>query len=298
MGKSALVLMFSGVWLAAGAQETIDRRVPANPGGQLEISNTAGSIAVEGSDQNEVHVTGELGENVERLDVLTEGDRVIVRVIDKEDSDRGDWDFRGTNLRIRAPRTISLDVAAVSADIEVRDMRGEQRLSSVSGDVDTEAFAAEVRARAVSGDVDVNGRAAELRVRASTVSGDVTVDNGGGEIWGESVSGDVVLRTGVVSRAETETVSGGILVAAELGAASRLEATAVSGDIELMFRGAAAGDYWLESFSGDIDNCFGPSPQVVGPRPGPRRELRFREGATQARVEARTHSGDIELCRE
>jgi len=188
--------------LVAAAQETIDRRIDADPDGRLEISNTAGEVLVEGWDRNEVHVTGELGENAERLDVVAEEGSVIVRVVLRNDRERNrrDWSFDGTDLRIRAPRGMSLEVDGVSADIDVRDMRAEQRLESVSGDIETEAFEAEVRAQAVSGDVQVDGRADALVVRVSTVSGDVTIDNVRGDVSGESVSGDVNFRTGTIER--------------------------------------------------------------------------------------------------
>ena len=287
--------------LVAAAQETIDRRIDADPDGRLEISNTAGEVLVEGWDRNEVHVTGELGENAERLDVVAEEGSVIVRVVLRNDRERNrrDWSFDGTDLRIRAPRGMSLEVDGVSADIDVRDMEAEQRLESVSGDIETEAFEAEVRAQAVSGDVQVDGRADALVVRVSTVSGDVTIDNVRGDVSGESVSGDVNFRTGTIERARAQTVSGEVLVTAALGDAARLEGTAVSGDIEFLFAGAGAADYRLETFSGEIENCFGPELTVSDDRPGPPgRELRFREGNTQARVEATTHSGDIEVCRQ
>jgi DUF4097 and DUF4098 domain-containing protein YvlB len=194
---------------------------------------------------------------------------------------------------------MSLDVDAVSADIEVRDMRAEQRLESVSGDVETQAFEAEVRAQTVSGDVRVRGGAPSNIIRASTVSGDVDVDDVSGEVWAESVSGDVSLRAGTIGRVQAKTVSGEISVTAQLGQSSRLEGTAVSGDVEFDFTGSAAADYRLDTFSGDITNCFGPQDSTSDDdRPPNGRQVRFREGTSMARVEAKTHSGDIYVCRQ
>jgi DUF4097 and DUF4098 domain-containing protein YvlB len=301
MNRFIAMLAFSCGSLVATAQETVDRRVDADPDGRLEISNTAGEVWVEGWDEDEVYVTGELSANAERVDVVAEEGNVTVRVVLRRDRDQGarDWWAEGTDLRIRAPRGMSLEVDVVSADIDVRDMRAEQRLESVSGDIETQAFEAEVRAQVVSGDVQVDGRAEALLVRVSTVSGDFTIDNIGGDVSGESVSGDVNFRTGTIERARAQTVSGEVLVTAELGDVARLEGTAVSGDIEFLFGGSGAADYRLQTFSGEIDNCFGPEVTVSDDRPGPPgQELRFREGNTQARVEATTHSGDIEVCRQ
>jgi len=302
MNKSLVIVMVLAGWSStAVGQETVDRRIDAVANGELEIANTAGEIVVEGWERNEVHVTGELAENVERLDLLAEGQRVNVRVVLKPDQGQkgGYWWGSGTRLHIRAPRGMLLDVDAVSADVEVRDMRGEQRLESVSGDVETQAFEAEVRAQTVSGDLRVAGNGPTNIVRLSTVSGDVDVNRVSGEISAESVSGDVSLSAGTIGRVQASTVSGEISVTAQLSDTSRLEGTAVSGDVELQFTGSAAGDYRLETFSGDITNCFGPQPAETddhGPPNG--RQVRFREGNSLARVEAKTHSGDVYVCRQ
>lgn len=300
MSKSLVMVVLAGWASIAASQETVDRRIDAVANGELEIANTAGEIVVEGWERNEVHVTGDLAENVERLDLLAEAERISVRVVLKPNQQRGgNWWGAGTQLRIRAPRGMSLDVDAVSADIMVRDMRGDQRLESVSGDVETEAFEAEVRAQTVSGDLHVAGNGATSIIRVSTVSGDVDVDDVSGEISAESVSGDVSLRAGTIGRVQASTVSGEIAVTAQLGDTSRLEGTAVSGDVELQFIGSAAGDYRLETFSGDITNCFGPQAAATDDdRPPNGRQLRFREGTSLARVEAKTHSGDIYVCRQ
>jgi hypothetical protein len=285
----------------AAAQQTIDRRLDASADGELEVANTAGEIVVEGWERNEVHVTGQLAENVDRLDVLADEQRVSVRVVLKPNRDQrgGDWWGAGTQLHVRAPRGMSLDVSAVSADVEIRGMRAEQRVASVSGDVETEAFAAEVRVQTVSGDLRVTGNTATGVIRANTVSGDVDVSNVAGEIWAESVSGDVSLRAGTIGRVHAKTVSGEISAAAQLDDASRLEGTAVSGDVDFAFTGSVAGDYRLDTFSGDIASCFGPqASNANGDRPPSGRQVRFREGNGTARVEATTHSGDISVCRQ
>ena len=60
---------------------TVDRKVAADPKGEVVISNVSGNIDVRGWDRNEVRVTGQLGRDVERLDVESSGGRTVVKVI-------------------------------------------------------------------------------------------------------------------------------------------------------------------------------------------------------------------------
>lgn len=287
---------------AAAYGQAIDRRVDADPNGELVIENTAGSIDLEGWDRNEVYVTGALGQNVERLDVMTEGTRTVVRVVlDREDNGgrgRGNFYDGGTDLVIRAPAGMSVEIDAVSADIDVGGMRGEQRVQGVSSDIEIEAFGSEIRASTVSGDIEIDGEQTASRTRASAVSGDIELIELSGDIEAETVSGDVEYRGERLERGEFKSVSGDISVSTSLSENSRIEATATSGDIELSFTGSASAEYRLSTFSGDIDNCFGPAVAGQDGRFGPPGQtLRFTEGNSQARVEATSHSGDIGVCR-
>jgi DUF4097 and DUF4098 domain-containing protein YvlB len=295
--KHQIAVLLLMVATAAGAQE-VDRRVDADPNGELEVRTFSGDLLIEGWDEREVHVSGMLGDEVERLDVETSGSRTIVRVVVRRDGrERGDYEA-DTSLTIRAPRTMSLYVDSVSADIVSREIDGAQQLGSVSGDVVAAASAGEIRAQSVSGDIRVTGNGAAQATRAKTVSGDVLLSDLNGELEAESVSGDVDVVQGRFQRVELKSVSGELAFAAAVAADGRLDAMATSGDIELELAGDAAGYYRLSTFSGEIDNCFGPraADDRAGPR-GPGRELRFEEGSARATIDARTHSGDVTVCR-
>ena len=53
---------------ASAGGDSIDRKVAAQPNGEVIISNVSGTIDVRGWDRNEVQVTGHLGHSVERVD--------------------------------------------------------------------------------------------------------------------------------------------------------------------------------------------------------------------------------------
>ena len=280
---------------AVAAPRAVDERRPADPRGSVEIVNVAGRVEVQGWDRPEVHVTGRLGEGVERLEIATQGTRTTVRVVLPKGRD---WDRDGdAELVVRMPGTAGLAASLVSADLTTRAVLGEQRLQTVSGGIRAE-LGREARLRSVSGDVDATRNAAvrgDGRVEIETVSGNVELAGVDGEVEVSSVSGDTRVRAGRLAAGRFETVSGDFEVTTALTADGRLDAESVSGDLRLVFPGSPpAAEYEIETFSGEVDNCFGPKPATE--RYGPGVRLSFREGAGSARVRADTKSGDVSIC--
>jgi DUF4097 and DUF4098 domain-containing protein YvlB len=287
---TAIALAF--LFTAPVAAEDVDRTLDAAPDGTVEISNIAGSVTVEGWSRNEVQVKGTLGRNVEELIFERDGDRVTIKVKVPKRGGRG----IDSDLQISVPRGSSLDIATVSADIDVTDVLGEQALEAVSGDINTEAFKSDLRAGTVSGDVYVKGDAKDTETRGTTVSGDVTLKNMAGQVAAESVSGDVIIDGGSFDRAEFSTVNGDIGFEAELRKDGRLSAETVNGEVGLQFEGEVSGRFDVDTFNGDIDNCFGPKPERTS-KYAPGQELSFQEGNGDARINVSTMNGDISICR-
>src|SRR5215211_3161454 len=78
LGATALLGTLPGI---ASAETRINKRTAAAPKGMVEISNTAGSVLVAGWERNEVEVTGELGDDVERLEFTKSGDVTRIKVV-------------------------------------------------------------------------------------------------------------------------------------------------------------------------------------------------------------------------
>jgi DUF4097 and DUF4098 domain-containing protein YvlB len=279
---------------AAFAATPVDREIDADATGTLEVQNVSGSIEVRGGSRGTVHVTGTLADNVERLDVTRDGDRVRVDVVLRKNSHSGS-DDEGTALTIDAPQGSRLRVSTVSSSVKVHGIEGEQELSSVSGHVDTDAVG-DLTLSTVSGSVSARSHGADAVTRAHTVSGSLELAGVSGEIRAEAVSGSVRVVADKIGRAQVNTISGHASLHGALADDARVELTSTSGTVEMLFTGKAEADYELRSFSGQIKSCFGPPPTES--RNGPQREQRFREGASSARVEAQTMSGRIDLCRE
>lgn len=280
---------------SAFAAEDVHQRIDAAPDGTVNVENTAGSIDISAWSRNEVEVTGELGESVERLVFERDGDEVLIRV-EGPDGRRGGKNL-ASDLVIRVPENSSVNVSGVSTDIDLRGVRGEQRLSTVSGDIESESFGADVEIAAVSGDLQVRGNGAAGYARFSTVSGDVDAVNLAGELGATSVSGDLDIEGGVFERFNAQTTSGDIDFTAGIAGNARMDVETINGDLEFMLAGDISARFDIETFNGDIRNCFGPEPSRTS-RYAPGRELKFTEGGGGARVTIRTLNGDVRLCRD
>ncbi len=288
---NAFLLLGTALAMPAMAEE-VDRTLDAAPDGHVDVSNISGSITVKGWSRDQVNVTGELGRNVEKLIFERNGDKITIKVKAPKRSSRG----IASDLYIQIPEKSSLDVGTVSADIEVDEVLGEQKLNTVSGDIDADAVAADITAAAVSGDVEVNGERKEAETRANSVSGDVTLFRVAGTIAAESVSGDIIIDEGAFDRVNMNTVNGEILFQSELRDGGRLKAETVNGSVDVEFVGDIEGRFDIDTFNGDIDNCFGPKAKRTS-KYTPGWELEFVEGDGDARITISTLNGDVTLCR-
>ena len=279
---------------AAHGSTPFDRTVDADARGTVEVHNVSGAVEIQGWDRASVHVSGTVADNVERVDVRRDGNRVMVEVVMREGS--RSRSSEGTKLTIEAPRASSLEVSTVSASIAARAIEGEQRLSSVSGAVDAEAFAGDLNVSSVSGAVTVHGHGSAALTRARAISGSVHLTDIAGQVEAQAVSGSVEVAANQLDRATLSSISGRVSLSGTLGDHARADLTTTSGSLDITFAGTAAAEYDLTTFSGAIDACFGPP--VTEPRNGPQRQHRFREGDSDARVRANSMSGSITLCRK
>ena len=288
-----LTVSVLGLLLAAPIMaEEVDRTLDAASDGRVHISNIAGSVTVNGWSRDQVEVTGELGRNVEELIFERDGDKITIKVKVPKKSGRG----IESDLYVQLPQGSSIDVSTVSADIDVKQVMGEQSLGTVSGDIDTESAKSDISAEAVSGDIEINGRDSATNTRANTVSGDVALTGVAGVADTESVSGDVTVIDGSFERIDMNTVNGDILFRSALQAGGKLTAETVNGSVDLEFSGDVSGRFDIDTFNGDIDNCFGPKPERTS-KYTPGLELSFQDGDGDARVNISTLNGDVSICR-
>jgi DUF4097 and DUF4098 domain-containing protein YvlB len=289
LGLPLLAALAAGPVALAGTP--IEERAPADPAGQVEVSNTAGSVVITTWPRNEVEVTGTLGEGTERLEFSSSGKLTRVKVVLPRQSSR----VQGTELVLKVPAGSGLAVNTVSADVSAAGVRGSQRLLSVSGNIRTEAAAEDVECKTVSGNVKVTGSGQPGLLTVTTVSGDADLSRVAGEVNGNTVSGSFAVAMGDTTRSRLRSTSGDLGLRGRLAPDARIDFESISGNVRLDLEGPVGAEFDVSSFNGDIRNCFGPQP-VRTSEYAPGRELRFREGAGTGRVRIKTLNGDISVC--
>jgi hypothetical protein len=281
----------------AQASEKFDQRLPVQPHGMVEISNVAGRIDVQGWDNPEVEVRGDLGEGVEKVDFNTEHGHTVIRVRVPNHSFRS----ASADLRIRIPRDSELDISGVSSEVVVTDVEGELMAKTVSGNIRTDVFGRDAEIKTVSGDVSLRGKgkegAAGAQLHITSISGNIHVDRAGGDLEATTVSGDMTLKMEPSRSIRLRSTSGDIGFEGKLVKGANIDAETVSGDLTVRARPEAGLEYQVNTFSGEIRNCMGVESERVS-KYGPGRRLNGSRGndGDEARIRLKTMSGDVELC--
>ena len=283
------------VALPAHADRDVSESLNAADDGRVSISNTSGAIEVEGWSRNQVEVTGTIGDDVEELIFERNGDNVRIKV--KIPESKGRYSDASADLTIRVPANSSIDVATISADIDVQGVLGEQDLQAISGDIDVEGFGSDIDVETVSGDVEVQGDGKSARTDLQSVSGDVSASNVAGDVDLESVSGDIGIVDSSVERGDFETVNGDITFRATLERSGRLDIETVNGGVDVEFVGDVSARFDIETFNGRIRNCFGHKPERTS-KYAPGWELSFTEGSGDGRVTIATLNGGVNVCKD
>jgi DUF4097 and DUF4098 domain-containing protein YvlB len=295
----AAVFLFVAIsgGFANATTRAVDERRSAEPRGSVEIINTSGRITVTGWDRSEVAITGTLQKDVERMEFTSSGSKTVIRVVPRKKL-LGNSNSGEAILSIQIPQQSSLNVSSVSADLVVRQVLGEQRLSTVSGNIDAE-LGAEASARSVSGDMRLVTKPETKRLEIKSVSGDVNMSGGAsGLVDVKTVSGDGKFLLGTLADASFKTVSGDFELKLGLDSDGRVTAESVSGLIAIDFASLPAARFKLRTFSGNIDLCALLQPAAGAP-PTNRAERRNREfqiGDGEGRVDVQTMSGEVRLC--
>ena len=293
---SAIALLAAAPAFAA---TPINETRPLAADGMVRIENVKGRIVVRTWAKPEVKVTGSLGKGVDKLDIS--GDSRNLDIVVKYPNSRGGWNLWGrddnrtepTILEITLPQKASVDVGAVSADVDIQQVAGRKLdVSSVSGNVMVTASSpGEASLENVSGDVTL--RITTSKLDAQSVSGDLHISGGlTGEVDVESVSGNIELGAKALDRLEVSSVSGDARLTFGLRPAGTVKAETLSGELELSMPRATGAKLHVETFSGDISS---PSGRVEREEHGPGASLDTSFGDGRGRIDLESFSGDVRI---
>ena len=277
---------------SAFAGTPVDKTVAVAANGRVQVSSVAGSIKVTAWNRNEIHITGTLSRNAERLAVEKSGGGVSIQVVLPQHSS---GNTEGSELVIQLPAASQLEVHTVSADIDAGGLGGAVRLESVSGNVALVSRSPDIYANSISGDIGVTGSAPDAKIEAHSISGKVLIEKVDGNLRAGSTSGDIQLTgENSLQGAKLDTTSGDVRFAAALGTDGDYEFHSVSGNVVLSLPKVPAATFDVSSFSGDIDTNFGPQPRRTSAF-GPGKEWHYQSGSGKVDVRIRTLSGDVQI---
>ena len=201
------ILALTATWTAAQAEtlkETFQKTYPLQAGGELEVHNKNGGIAVEAWDRNEVQVVAikqvkaagnerarEAMKNL-RIDVKPSASSVHIETrYPKEGDGFFDW-LTGDNInysvtyKIKAPRQLVAELHSSNGGVRLVGTRGRANLETTNGGVSIEKVEGEIRMRSTNGGLTVVDAAGTL---------DGVTTNGGISAELSEVDGDISLRT-------------------------------------------------------------------------------------------------------
>jgi hypothetical protein len=281
----------------AASAASFDQTVGADPHGEVDVSNVAGSIEVSGWDRPQVSVKADVSGS-QKVRVTSERGHVSIRLVGEVG---GSWlggltgSGGSAHLQVWVPRASELDVTAVSAEVTSKNVTGTQRLHSVSGDITADVSGTDTEVKTVSGEIKLHGDAQPGHFRLSSVSGDVHLGNAAGDLDATTISGELGAELTPGNNVHLHTTSGDITLTGRLGTGGTVEAQTVSGEVKLREAAQNGYEYELRSFSGDIQDCFG-KPAERNSEFGPGKHLTGTLGQGGARIRVNTLSGDVSLC--
>jgi len=287
MAWPALALLFPLTGLSG---QNLDETREMAADGHVLVENLAGSVEVTVWNKAKIEIKGELGDDVEKVEITATDTGIQIRVRNKQKG----HDVDGTDLYLRVPLAASIEVETISADIEMNGSAGESIvLDTVSGDVEAEASPRRLEIQSVSGEVEFVGSISRSSVE--TVSGDISLSGVHGEIEISTVSGDVSLIAKEVDRGRFESVSGDMKLDLAISDSGRLVSESMSGNLVLRLPAAQQAGFVVQTYSGDIRSDFGESAKVSK---GPGSVLKYSEGNNGAMIRLESFSGDIHIRRQ
>jgi DUF4097 and DUF4098 domain-containing protein YvlB len=269
------------------AESSINETRQMDMEGLVQVENLAGTIDITVWDKAEVSITGDLGEDVNQLEIIESSSGIRISVENRRQSRNIDE----THLHLRIPVSASVEAEGVSADISVDGLESASLvMTSVSGDVTAYVEVQRLEVETVSGDVTFRG--SSPRSDVETVSGEIELEGIEGEIRVSTVSGDMNLTAKRIDRGRFETVSGQLEIYLDLEEGARLNAESLSGDVRLYLPSDQQAEYTAQTYSGKIRSDFG---SVKNKSRGAGSSLSHREGSNGATVRLESFSGDIRI---
>jgi len=213
---------------------SLDQRLPAKPGGLLQVDLDLGEAArpervtleVRSHDADEVWAVADVsGPGASSVSFRLEHDDAGVRLYGRAGGLLS-WLFGGPSVQLRVfvPREFSVDLRSASGPVRVEDVTGPLRARTTNGRLEVRGADGSVRLRTSGGDVAVTEVQGDVEVRVQNgsielgwITGSVDARTGQGDLSASHLDGRAELRADS-GEIELRDVRGEVLAKTESGA--------------------------------------------------------------------------------
>ena len=273
-------------------EEQAERSWPVDEDVRVQIEIVSGRIEIEGWDRPEVRVRVE-GDRADEVDIDARRGRISIRSPGRRGPVRrwlgGDVEL---DVRISLPAKSRIKAETVNGEIHAEGVFGTLELDTANGEIEVEGGPSEARLETINADISFRGR--DSRVEARAVNGDIELAGVAEDVSATTISGSVKVSGGPVERVALKTHSGSIEMRTSLAPGARARLKSFSGDIRLELPRETSARFDLETYSGDIRSDLDTAGATRAGR-GVGQHLEFRTGEGEARVNAESFSGGIEV---
>ena len=230
-------------------KQQLNRKVWVAPDGFIRIFNAAGSVQVQGWDQDSMQITGPAVISSDGEFVFTPG---------KQGAKASLWSTDGKTtgaLVIRVPRKAQLWVKTQDASVSITDFEGGIDVMTGSGDVEIGGRPREVYVESMGGNVNV--ATVTRSVRAKTGTGAITLRGVIDDVTLSTVSGAIFAVDTRIRQGRFESVEGRVNYRGDIATPSSLEFINHAGPIELVLPPKVTGSFTITTVEGTFQDSFG-----------------------------------------
>jgi Putative adhesin len=295
------VIMLAGCSPMAGldnATEDFHFSYELQPGGQLDLTNTNGSVEITGWDRNALDVSGtKYGPDPDRLkdvkvNVSASGKNATIATY----IPKGDWHGSyGVRYRIRVPRNIALrDITTTNGSVTAEDLSGGGHIKSTNGKLSLTYLVGDYRAETTNGAIEIENCSGVQR--ADTTNGSVRGRLKEGAIEATSTNGPLdvtVEKPRENTPMRMKTTNGSLALALAEFHSNAIRATTTHGSVTLRLPDNTNARLRAETSMASIHNDL----PLSSTEEISKHELRGQLGSGGPEIEASTSMGGIRISR-
>jgi DUF4097 and DUF4098 domain-containing protein YvlB len=259
--------------------DVVEQQFSVSSPAQFTLNTVSGSVVVSPGEDGAIRVRATKSGREEArantvIDLEQTGNAVSVHTHNRGASGilgRFGGQMASVDFVVSVPRSTSVEIKTVSADVRVSGTEGALRVQTVSGEVSV-------------GDVQGDSQ-------LTTVSGDVTAEGLAGTLTLHSTSGDARVAASTLRDFNLHSVSGDFYLDTPLTAGEHYYAHTVSGDLELAIPGGTGVTVQMKTVSGEVHTGFANAEIIKSGR----RHWQGRINGGGANLEMQSVSGDLTI---